>query len=133
MRSRYAVVLLVVVLAAAVCVAVRADGPSTAPGHRPGLRAQWQPQTEHDPRLQQSVRIEIIGRAATPALRLLSERTGVMLGVVPEDLETAGERKLTIIAQGCSLKALLVQIPKALQDCHFDVIFSKVIGIESGV
>jgi hypothetical protein len=52
---------------------------------------------------------------------MLSEQTGVSLAVAPEDLDTLGERKLTIIAQGCSLKALMVQIPKALQECHFDV------------
>ncbi len=52
------------------------------------------------------MQIEILGRAAVPALKLLSEKTGVSLGVMPEDVKTLGERKLTIIAQGCTLKAL---------------------------
>ena len=42
--------------------------------------------------------------------------------MAPENVETLGERKLTIIAQGATLKALMVQIPKALQDCHWDVV-----------
>jgi hypothetical protein len=89
--------------------------------HRPGLRDQWQPQTEHDPRLAQPVHIEILGRAAVPTLEMLSRQTGVSLSVAPESLETVGERKLTIIAQGCSLKSIMVQIPNALQECHWDV------------
>jgi beta-lactamase regulating signal transducer with metallopeptidase domain len=89
--------------------------------HRPGLRDQWQPQTEHDPRLSQPVHIEILGRAAVPALELLSKETGVTLQVAPENLDTVGERKLTIIAQGCSLKSIMVQIPNALQECHWDI------------
>jgi hypothetical protein len=32
-----------------------------------------------------------------------------------------GERKLTIVAQGCDLKSVLVQAAKALQECHWDV------------
>jgi beta-lactamase regulating signal transducer with metallopeptidase domain len=92
-----------------------------AEGHRPGLRDQWQPQTEHDPRLAQPVRTEILGRAAVPALELLSKETGVTLRVAPENLDTVGERKLTVIAQGCSLKSIMVQIPNALQECHWDV------------
>jgi hypothetical protein len=95
-----------------------ADTPA---GHRPGLRDQWQPQTEHDPRLAQPVHIEILGRAAAPALELLSKESGVSLSVAPENLETVGDRKLTVIAQGCSLKSLMVQIPNALQECHWDV------------
>src|SRR5512137_1505652 len=87
-------------------------------GHRPGRRDQWMPQTEHDPRLQQPVRIEIIGSSAADAMKLLSGKTGISLGVTAEDRDTVGERKLTIIAQGCSLKSLLVQIPEALQECH---------------
>ena len=90
-------------------------------GHQPGLREQWQPETGNDPRLQQPVEIEIIGRAAEPALVMLSEQTGVTLAVAPDDLGTVGERKLTVLAQGCSLKAILVQIPKALQECHWDI------------
>jgi hypothetical protein len=91
------------------------------PAHRPGLRDQWQPQTEHDARLAQPVRIEILGRAAVPALKMLSKETGVTLQVAPENLDSVGERKLTVIAQGCSLKSLLVQLPKALQECHWDI------------
>jgi len=91
-------------------------------GHGLEGREQWQPQTENDPRLLQPVQIEILGRAVVPALAMLSEKTGVSLGVAPEDLETVGERKLTVIAQGCDLKTLMVQIPRALQECHWDVV-----------
>ena len=90
--------------------------------HALGARQQWQPQVgDTDARLPQAVEIEIIGRAAVPALALLSEKTGVSLSVAPEDLDTVGERKLTIIAQGCSLKAIMTQIPAALQECHWDL------------
>jgi hypothetical protein len=89
--------------------------------HRPGLRDQWQPQTEHDPRLSQPVHLEILARAAVPALALLSKETGVSLQVAPENLDTVGERKLTIIAQGCSLKSIMVQIPNALREAHWDI------------
>ena len=68
------------------------------------------------------MKIEILGRAVVPALELLSKQTGVTLQVAPENVETLGERKLTVIAQGCTLKALMVQIPKALQECHWDVV-----------
>ncbi len=120
-RSAVAALFTVFVLALLSPRASAAEAASDVASRRPDLHDQWQPQTENDPRLQQPVHIEIIGRAAGPALKLLSEQTGVSLGVTPEDLETVGERKLTIIAQGCSLKALLVQIPRALQECHFDV------------
>jgi len=86
-----------------------------------GSRQQWQPQTESDPRLQQPVQLEIIGRAAITGLPILSEKTGVSLSVAPEDLSTVGERKFTVIAQGCSLKAIMVQLEEALQECHWDV------------
>jgi hypothetical protein len=86
-----------------------------------GSRQQWQPQTENDPRLQQPVRLEIIGRAAITGLPMLSEKTGVSLGVAPENLDTVGERKFTAIAQGCTLKAIMVQLCEALQECHWDV------------
>jgi len=89
--------------------------------HGLGAREQWQPQTESDPRLQQPVHFEVLGRAAVPALAMLSEQTGVSLTVAPENLDTVGERKLTIIAQGCTLKSLMAQIPKALQECHWDI------------
>jgi len=48
-----------------------------------------------------------------PALELLSQATGVSLGVAPEDLDTVGERKLTIISKGLTLKANKVQLPEA--------------------
>ncbi|UCC67577.1 MAG: hypothetical protein JSV79_10695 [Armatimonadota bacterium] len=98
-------------------------GPQPTFGqHDLGAREQWQPQVaDTDARLQQSVEIEILGRAAVPALELLSEKTEVSLGVAPENLTTVGERKLTIIAQGCALKDIMAQIPEALQECHWDV------------
>ena len=120
-------------LAAAMALAVVMVFPITAAvsglaaGHGPGqhglgAREQWQPQlADTDARLQQPVHIEIIGRAGVPALAMLSEQSGVSLAVAPEDLATVGERKLTVIAQGCTLKALMVQIPKALQECHWDI------------
>jgi len=87
-----------------------------------GARVQWQPQTASpDPRLEQPVDIEILGRAAVPALELLSEATGVSLTVAPENLDTIGERKLTIISHGLTLKAIMVQLPEVLQECHWDV------------
>ena len=91
-----------------------------------GARQQWQPELtqsglDPDRRLAQPVDIEILGRAAVPALELLLEKTGVSLGVAPEDLTTVGERKLTVIARDCSLKTIMVQIPEALQECHWDV------------
>ena len=89
-----------------------------------GSRQQWQPQTENDPRVQQPVQLEIIGRAAITGLPILSEKTGVSLSVAPEDLSTVGERKFTVIAQGCSLKAIMVQLEEALQECHWDVDWS---------
>jgi hypothetical protein len=96
----------------------------TAPAlgqHGLGAREQWQPQTARDERLQQPVEIEILGRAAVPALELLSEQTGVSLGVAPEDLTTVGERKLSIFAHGCTLKDIMVQLPEALRECHWDI------------
>jgi hypothetical protein len=92
-----------------------------ATGHTLGVREQWQPQTESDPRLQQEVRCEILGRAAVPGLALLAAQTGVSLAVAPEDLDSLGERKFTVIAQGCSLKAIMVQLREALQECHWDI------------
>jgi hypothetical protein len=87
-----------------------------------GAREQWQPQiADIDARLAQSAEIEIIGRAAVPALEILSEATGVSLSVAPEDLGTVGERKLTVISKGLSLKAIMVQLPEALQECHWDI------------
>jgi hypothetical protein len=86
-----------------------------------GSRQQWQPQTESDPRLQQPVHLEIIGRAALTGLPLLSAKTGVSLTVAPEDLSTVGERKFTVIAKGCTLKAIMVQLCEALRECHWDV------------
>jgi hypothetical protein len=93
-----------------------------AVAEHPLARQQWQPQTSPpDPRLDQIIEVEIIGRAAVPALALLSEKTGVSLGVAPEDLATVGERKLTIIAKGLPLRAVMVQLPEALQEAHWDV------------
>ncbi len=86
-----------------------------------GLRQQWQPQTEGDARLQQPVEMEIVGRAAVTGLPLLAEKTGVSLSVAPEDVATVGERKFTVIAKGCSLKSVMVQLAEALQECHWDV------------
>jgi hypothetical protein len=60
---------------------------SFLPAHaqHPPARLQWQPETmAEDARLEQPVEIEIIGRAAVPAMELLSEETGVSLGVAPE-------------------------------------------------
>ena len=49
-----------------------------------GARLQWQPEiSDTDARLQQPVDIEILGRASVPALKLLSEATGVMLADEP--------------------------------------------------
>ena len=97
---------------------------ATAPLHAQhlGARLQWQPEiADLDSRLQQKVEIEILGRAAVPALELLSNATGVSLTVAPEDLDTVGERKLTIISKGLTLKAIMVQLPEALQECHWDI------------
>jgi hypothetical protein len=97
---------------------------ATAPLHAQhlGARLQWQPEiADTDPRLQQPVEIEVLARAAVPALKLLSDATGVSLSVAPEDLTTVGERKLTIISKGLTLKAIMVQLPNALQECHWDI------------
>jgi hypothetical protein len=97
----------------------------TAPAlaqHGFGAREQWQPQvSDTDSRLRQSVEIEILGRAAVPALAMLSEATGVSLTVAPEHLTTVGERKLTIISKGLTLKTIMVQLSEALQECHWDI------------
>ena len=82
----------------------------TMPAHAQhlGARLQWQPETmAADARLDQQVEIEIIGRAAVPAMQMLSEKTGVSLAVAPENLNTVGERKLTIISKGLTLKAIM--------------------------
>jgi hypothetical protein len=109
-RVRKALAAACVLLAAAPCFAQHA-----------GLRQQWQPQTEGDPRLQQPVEVEVLGRAAATGLPLLAEKIGVSLSVAPEDLATVGERKFTVIAKGCTLKAIMVQLAEALQECHWDV------------
>ncbi len=97
----------------------------TAPAlaqHDLGARQQWQPQvSDADARLQQPVETEILGRAAVPALAMLSEATGISLSVAPEDLTTVGERKLSIFAHGCTLKDIMVQLCEALQECHWDI------------
>jgi hypothetical protein len=74
-----------------------------------------------DRRLDQRDEMEILGRAAVPALTLLSEQTGVSLGGASEDLNTVGERKLTIISKGLLLKGIMVQLAEALQECHWDI------------
>jgi hypothetical protein len=94
--------------------------------HDLSARQQWQPWItegglDPDRRLEQPVEIEIIGQAAIPVLKLLSEKTGVTLGVAPEDPETVGERKLLLLAKGCRLKELMALIPIALQECHWDI------------
>ncbi len=102
-----------------------AGAPNAVPPHG-AEREPWQSwltKGGYDPdrRLEQSLRIEILGRSAVSALALLSEKTGVSLQVAPEDVETLGDRKLTVIAQGCSLKGIMVQVPTALQECHWDI------------
>jgi len=106
------------------CVVVLSAITSVAQAQHLGSRQQWQPQTESDPRLQQPAQLEIIGRATITGLPILSEKTGVSLGVAPEDLATVGERKFTVIATGCTLKAIMVQLCEALQECHWDVDWS---------
>ncbi len=105
---------------ALLALALALASPATA--QHLGARQQWQPEiADLDARLQQPVDIEVIGRAAVPALAMLSEATGVSLSVAPEDLDTVGERKLTLISKGLSLKAIMVQLPEALQECHWDI------------
>jgi hypothetical protein len=86
-----------------------------------GLRQQWQPQTESDPRLQQRVATELICISTRRGLPLLAEQTGVSLSVAPENLDTTGERKFMLIARGCTLKEVMVQLCEALRECHWDV------------
>jgi hypothetical protein len=86
----------------------------------------WQPQilvagNEPDPRLFRPVHARILGRATVPALATLSESTGVLLRVDPERLATTGERKVTVIADGCDLKSIMVQLCEALQDSYWVV------------
>jgi len=94
--------------------------------HAVGPRVQWQPQVvegglDPDRRLEQPVEIEILGRAAAPALKLLSEKAGLWLAVAPEDIATLGERKFSAFAHGCTLKELMVHLCQALQECHWDI------------
>ena len=103
------------------CIALVLPAGQAFALHHPANREQWQPQTESDQRLQKAVGIDIIGRAVAPALVILSEATEVSLSVAPENLETLGERKLTIIPRGCTLKTIMAQIPAALRECHWDV------------
>jgi hypothetical protein len=86
-----------------------------------GPRQQWQPQTESDPRLQQRVETELICISTQRGLPRLAEKTGVSLSVAPENLDTTWERKFTIIARGCTLKEVMVQLCEALRECHWDV------------
>ncbi len=99
---------------------------SEALAQYPEPRWQWQPEfAEHgfdlDRRLEQPVTVEILGRSAVAALKMLSGKTEVDLSVSAEDLTTLGERKLTIIVKGLSLKGIMVQIPEALQECHWRI------------
>ncbi len=120
--SALALAVAAISIAGAVC---GATAGTDADQHRLGVREQWQPKSvggyDSDGRLDQPLRIEILGRGAVPALALLSEKTGVSLTVAPEDLGTVGERKLTVIAKGITLKAIMLNIPEALQECHWDV------------
>jgi hypothetical protein len=92
-----------------------------------GSRQQWQPQVtvggfDPDRRLEQTVKLDILGRSAVSALAIISQASNLSLYVAPEDLNTVGERKLSIFAfDGCRLKDLMVQIPEALQECHWDI------------
>jgi hypothetical protein len=121
-RTRaFGVVSLAIHVLLAAGVAGAAWGETGISGHQLGLRDQWQPQTESDARLNQPVQAEWVEQDLVTLLAALTKQTSVTLQVAPEDAKVLGERKSTIIAQGCSLKALLVQIPNALQDCHWDV------------
>jgi hypothetical protein len=90
-------------------------------GQHAGLRQQWQPQTESDPRLQQRVETELTCISTRRGLPRLAEKTGVSLSVAAENLDTAGEREFTLIAKGCTLKEVMVQLCEALRECHWDV------------
>jgi beta-lactamase regulating signal transducer with metallopeptidase domain len=117
-----AIVIGLTILAVLSCARGARAQDSTA-GHTK-LRQQWQPSAtgaRADKRLDQNLTLDIVGRAAIPALKLLSQKTGVSLVVAPEDLGTVGERKLTIFARKLTLKSLMVQIPDALQECHWDI------------
>jgi hypothetical protein len=92
-----------------------------------GSRQQWQPQVtvggyDPDRRLEQTVKLDILGRSAISALAIISQASNLSLYVAPEDLSTVGERKLSIFAfDGIRLKDLMVQIPEALVECHWDI------------
>jgi hypothetical protein len=92
-------------------------------------REQWQPQNttdgrDPDARLEKPVTIATAGHSAVTTLKALTKLTGVALEVAPEDLATVGERKLVIYAENKSLKSLMVQIPEALRECHWDIILT---------
>jgi hypothetical protein len=59
----------VLLLALAPLTATSAVGAADPEGQRPGIRDQWQPQTDHEARLPQPIHTEILGRAAVPALQ----------------------------------------------------------------
>jgi hypothetical protein len=98
-----------------------------APAQHLGGRQQWQPQItvggfDPDRRLEQTVKLDLLGRSAVSTLAIISEASNVSLYVAPEDLNTVGERKLSIFAlDAIRLKDLMVQIPEALVECHWDV------------
>jgi hypothetical protein len=95
--------------------------------HGLGSRHQWQPQIteggfDPDRRLEQTVRLDILGRSAISTLGILSKQTGISFRVAPENFDTVGQRKLSLFAfRPTRLKEILVQIPEALQECHWDI------------
>jgi hypothetical protein len=77
-----------------------------------------------DRRLHSRVTADILGRSAISVLAEISEQTGVSLRVAPEDVATVGERKLSLFLHDCELKSVMVQIPEALRECHWDIAMS---------
>ena len=103
-----------------------ANPAAVANGHAPGSREQWQPQFavggwDLDPRLNSHITVDILGRSAISALAELSKQTGVPLQIAPENLATVGQRKLSLFVHDAELKAVMVQIPEALRECHWDI------------
>ena len=94
--------------------------------HELGVREQWQPQFsvggwDADRRLHAAVTLDMLGRSAASTLAELSEQTGVSLQIAPKDIDTVGERKLSLFVRGGELKSVMVQIPEALRECHWDI------------
>lgn len=93
--------------------------------HSVAGRTQWQPtlpNAPQDARLDKRLTLDIVGQTTISALVTLSKQTGVSLAIAPEDLKTVGERKLTVFARDLSLRGLMIQIPVALQECHWDIV-----------